>query len=410
MSDLPEAKLTMHLYVHVPFCRKKCSYCGFASAPAGPGDMSAYVRAVIREMEHRAPQVAGRRMQSVFLGGGTPSLLPVHELELIFSAVRRFFAWSEDAEICLEANPDSVHSEDQVRAWRNLGVTRVSLGVQSLDRDLLSFLGRSHTPEQADSAVQYLNRAGVDNFGLDLMWGIPGQDLGSWLGTLREVLAWKPAHLSLYSLSVEPGTPLAALEAGNGLVPDHGFDLVDEDTSPCLPQGKNRGYILGDGSLAWPDEDTWADMFIQGRQLLVQSGFEHYEISNYARPGCKCRHNIGIWRGEEYMGLGPAAVSTLNAVRRQNPDNLAEYIQMIDHGYPWLAEESLPLQIRERENGMLGLRTHQGIDLIRAEPWLDRDLAVQLQEAGLLEVQRGRLRLTPEGMLVSNEILARLLW
>ena len=392
----------MHLYLHVPFCRKKCSYCGFASAPAGPGDISVYVRALIQEMAQRAVQAKGRPLQSVFLGGGTPSLLPAHELERIFSALRRFFAWSEDAEICLEANPDSVHSEDQVRAWRNLGVTRVSLGVQSLDRDVLSFLGRSHTPEQADSAVQYLNRAGVDNFGLDLMWGIPGQDLGSWLGTLREVLAWKPAHLSLYSLSVEPGTPLAALEAGQNRIFCHSQNQSPEDTS--------RKFIQDDGSLAWPDEDTWADMFIQGRQLLVQSGFEHYEISNYARSGYKCRHNSGIWRGEEYMGLGPAAVSTLKAVRRQNPDNLAEYIQMIDHGYPLPAEESLPLQIREREHGMLGLRTHQGIDLTKTEPWLDRDLAVQLQEAGLLEVQRGRLRLTPEGMVVSNEILARLLW
>lgn len=364
--------------------------------------MSAYVGALIQEMAQRAAQAKGRPLQTVFIGGGTPSLLPAHELERIFSAVRRSFAWSEDAEICLEANPDSVHSEDQVRAWRNLGVTRVSLGVQSLDRDVLSFLGRSHTPEQADSAVQYLKRAGVENFGLDLMWGIPGQDLGSWLGTLREVLAWQPAHLSLYSLSVEPGTPLAALESGQDRIFCHSQNQSPEDTS--------RQFIQDDGLLAWPDEDTWADMFLQGRELLVQAGFEHYEISNYARPGWKCRHNSGIWRGEEYMGLGPAAVSTLNAVRRQNPGSLAEYIQMIDHGHPWPAEESLPLQIREKENKMLGLRTNQGIDLTQAQPWLDRDLAAEMQEAGLLEVHRGRLRLTPQGMLVSNEILARLLW
>ena len=389
----------MHLYLHVPFCRKKCAYCGFASAPGGPDDMSAYVRTLIQEMMQRAAQAGGRPIQSVYLGGGTPSLLPAHELERIFSAARRFFAWSEDAEICLEANPDSVHSEDQVRAWRNMGVTRVSLGVQSLDREVLCFLGRSHTPEQVDSAVQYLKGAGVDNFGLDLIWGIPGQDLGSWLGALREVLVWKPAHLSLYSLSVEPGTPLAAIEAG-------------QDRIFCHSQGQEytpRKLIQHDGSLAWPDEDTWSDMFIQGRKLLVQAGYEHYEISNYARPGYKCLHNSGIWQGEDYMGLGPAAVSTLKAVRRQNPNNLAEYIGMMDNGYPLPAEELLPLQVRERENGMLGLRTNQGIDLIKAKSWLDRDLAARLQEAGLLEVQRARLRLTPQGMLVSNEILARLL-
>jgi oxygen-independent coproporphyrinogen-3 oxidase len=391
----------MHLYLHVPFCRKKCAYCGFASAPGSPDDMSAYVRTLIQEMMQRAAQVEGRPIRSVYLGGGTPSLLPAHELERIFSAAKRFFAWSEDAEICLEANPDSVHSEDQVRAWRNLGVTRVSLGVQSLDREVLCFLGRSHTPEQIDSAVQYLKGAEVDNFGLDLIWGIPGQDLGSWLETLREVLAWNPAHLSLYSLSVEPGTPLAAMEAGQDRIFWQGQDKFPEYTS--------REFIHNDGSLAWPDEDTWSDMFIQGRKLLVQAGFEHYEISNYARPGYKCRHNRGIWQGEDYMGLGPAAVSTLNAVRRQNPDNLPEYIGMMDHGDPLPAVELLPLQVQERENGMLGLRTNQGVDLAWTESWLDRDLAARLQEKGLLEVQRGRLRLTPRGMLVSNEILARLL-
>ncbi|MDZ7759381.1 MAG: coproporphyrinogen-III oxidase family protein [Desulfovermiculus sp.] len=400
----------MHLYLHVPFCRKKCAYCGFASAPPGPGEMTAYVRAVIQEMEHRAPQIEGRRVQTVFMGGGTPSLLSVSHLGQILEAAGSCFALSADAEITVEANPDSVHNPDQVRAWKKLGVTRISLGIQSLDQEILRFLGRTHTPQQARGAVQCLDQAGMDNFSLDLIWGIPGQDLRLWLGTLQEAVAWNPAHLSLYSLSIESGTPLAALEAGSGRVPGYGLDLPQEETSSCSPQKeRKRKYVQRDKELQWPDEDTWADMFVQGRELLIQAGFEHYEISNYARPGRKCRHNSGIWRGEDYMGLGPAAVSTMDGVRRQNPESLVDYVRMLDHGHPLPDEEVLSQRTRDWEKAMLGLRTNQGVDLTKAAYGVDRRFVCQLEEAGLLEMQNGRLGLTPRGMLVSNEILARML-
>ena len=370
--------------------------------------MSTYVRGVIREMEHRAEQVAHRRVQTLFVGGGTPSLLPVSALERIFSAAGRCFTWTGDAEISLEANPDSVDSSDQVRAWRDLGVTRVSLGIQSLDPHVLSLLGRTHTPEQAASAVQCLKQAGLTNLSLDLIWGVPGQDLEGWLGTLRKVMAWDPAHLSLYSLTIEPGTPLAAQEAGHSRKICSGSSA--EGAAPPLSQERRTaGPIQSDGQLKWPDEDTWADMFFQGRELLVQAGFEHYEISNYARAGRICRHNSGIWQGEEYMGFGPSAVSTLDGVRRQNPESLAQFFQMVDQGRPRPDEEALSRRVRQRERVMLGLRTSRGIDCLQDPSWMDKEMVEQLVQAGLMEVHNQRLRLTPGGMLVSNEILARML-
>ena len=367
----------MHLYVHVPFCRSKCAYCGFASAPAASGDILAYVRAVVLEMRARAHEVQGKQVKSLFLGGGTPSLLPVSSLGQILSAARSCFTWKDNAEITLEANPDSVFISDQVRAWQSQGVNRISLGVQSLNRDLLRFLGRAHTPEQAREAVQIIRRTGMDNFGLDLIWGIPGQSLDSWLETLHEALSMQPAHLSLYNLSIEPKTPLAA--------------LADEQ------------------DLGWPDEEIWEKMFIQGRRLLVQAGFVHYEISNFARPGRECRHNWCIWQGEEYMGFGPSAVSTVSDVRRRNPERLSEYLQMLRDNQPLPGEEFLSPQIRDKEMIILGLRTRQGIDWLKAESRVEMDLAGQLEEAGLIEFTGGRLRLTPQGMLVSNEILSRVL-
>ncbi|MFO7800880.1 MAG: radical SAM family heme chaperone HemW, partial [Desulfovermiculus sp.] len=236
----------MHLYVHIPFCRRKCSYCGFASAPPGPGDVEDYIRAVIREMQLQSPKVQGRRVQTLFLGGGTPSMLSLVHVQRLLDAVRQYFALDNGAEITLEANPDSVHTSNQVRALRDMGITRISLGVQSLDRDILHFLGRTHSPEKAAEAVNCLGQGGMDNWGLDLIWGIPGQDVQSWQRSLEEVVAWDPAHLSLYSLCIEPDTPLARREW------EHGLD--------------------------WPGEDTWEKMFLHGRKLLLQAGFVHYEI------------------------------------------------------------------------------------------------------------------------------------
>jgi oxygen-independent coproporphyrinogen-3 oxidase len=367
----------MHIYIHVPFCRKKCVYCGFASIPVDQEAVWVYIQGVLREMELRARHIFDRRVQTVFVGGGTPSLLPIPALERLLGAVRYFFSWNKDAEISLEANPDSVHSAEQVRAWQELGVNRISLGVQSLDRNTLRFLGRSHTAEQAESAVRYLKQACVHNFGLDLIWGIPGQDAGSWLSTVHKVLAWNPAHLSLYSLSVEPNTPLARLDETN-----------------CLE---------------WPDELNWEQMFLGAQERLVQSGYEHYEISNYALPGRQCRHNSSIWQGEEYIGFGPSAVSTVQGIRRYNPEGLADYVQMIASNRPVWKEEFVTSATARWEQIMLGLRTSRGIARHDAASHLDMEAVSRLEQAGFFKISRGRLVLTSKGMLVSNEILAQIL-
>ncbi len=367
----------MHIYIHVPFCRKKCLYCGFASIPVDQEAVEAYIQTVIREIELRARQIFDRQVQTVFVGGGTPSLLPISALKRLLGAVTYFFSWSKDAEISLEANPDSIHSVEQVRAWKELGVNRISLGVQSLDRNTLGFLGRSHTVEQAESAVQYFKQACVYNFGLDLIWGIPGQDAVSWRRTVHKALAWNPAHLSLYSLSVEPNTPLARLEETN-----------------CLE---------------WQDELDWEQMFLGAQELLVQSGYEHYEISNYALPGRQCRHNSSIWQGEEYIGFGPSAVSTVQGIRRYNPEGLADYVQMIASNRPVWKEEVVTSATARWEQTMLGLRTSRGIAWHDAQSQLDMEAVRRLEHAGFFKISCGRLALTSKGMLVSNEILAQIL-
>jgi oxygen-independent coproporphyrinogen-3 oxidase len=337
----------------------------------------AYIHTVIREIKLRAQHISDRQAETVFVGGGTPSLLPISALDRLLVAVKHFFPWTKDAEISLEANPDSVHNAEQVRAWQELGVNRISLGVQSLDRNTLRFLGRSHTLEQAESAVQYLKHASVHNFGLDLIWGIPGQDAGSWIKTVQKALAWHPAHLSLYSLSVEPKTPLARLDDTN-----------------CLE---------------WPDEQDWEQMFLGAHELLVQSGYEHYEISNYALPDRQCRHNSKIWQGEEYIGFGPSAVSTVHGIRRYNPEGLTAYMQMVASGRPACKEEVMSSPMAKWEQSMLGLRTRRGIDWRDVELQMDMNIVSRLEKAGFLEVSHGRLRLTPQGMLVSNEVLAEIL-
>jgi oxygen-independent coproporphyrinogen-3 oxidase len=348
--------------------------------------MEAYVRAVVREMQARAWQAEACKVQSLYLGGGTPSLLPCTDLERLFRAAGEVFSWRDEPEITLEANPDSVHSPEQVQDWRELGVTRVSLGVQSLDPALLDFLGRSHTLKQSEAAVDCLRRAGMDNFGLDLIWGIPGQEVGSWRDSVSRAAAWGPAHLSLYSLSVEPHTPLAAMAASWG-----------------------QDGCQGERGAEWPEEEAWTEMFLQGREILLRSGFEHYEISNFALPGRRCQHNSGIWRGEAYLGFGPAAVSSLHCVRRKNPDRLGDYLQMIAHGRPGPEEEALDPDLVHWEKAMLSMRTSQGMKWMDIQRRGKQGFAAQLEQAGLLEIRGGRATLTPQGMLVSNEILARLL-
>ena len=379
------------LYVHAPFCRAKCRYCAFFSAPTGaagpePRALSRYLTALEAEMDRQA-QIFGRVSAStLFFGGGTPSLLGIDALARIMSALRQRFDLAPDAEATLEANPDSAAPEF-LRAARSLGVNRLSLGVQSLDDAALGALGRAHDSTQARAAFASAREAGFENIGLDLIFGLPGQSVESWLDTLRQAIALGPEHLSCYGLTVEPGTPLAA-------------------DAPALA--------------ALPDEDAQAEMFLRGSKLLEAAGYEHYEISNFARSGWRCEHNMACWRGEDVLGFGPSAVSTMTSsgtpARWANPASLEDWETLVLSGLAGQSgREELTVEIRAQEALMLGLRTADGLHLPAraAATGLDlrlshADLLAQLERVGLVLLEPERLCLTRTGMLVSNSVIRAL--
>ena len=387
------------LYVHTPFCRAKCSYCAFFSEPVGPGGPDAtalarFLAALEAEMSQQAAAWADNfalgPASSLFFGGGTPSLLGPEGLARVFALVRRRFALAPDAEITLEANPDSAGPE-LLRAARALGVNRLSLGVQSLDDRALAALGRVHDAQQATNAYRNARAAGFDNIGLDLIFGLPGQTPENWLATLRQAVALGPEHLSCYGLTIEPGTPLAA----------------DAATLAALP-----------------DEDAQTEMFLRGGKFLEAYGFAQYEISNFARPGRQCRHNLACWQGRDVLGFGPAAVSTMTAaggksaqaLRWANPAGVHAWEALVLAGNAGqFGREELTAEVRGREALMLGLRTEEGLDLAAHKDStgidlhsLHAQLLEQLTQAGLVSLSRGRLRLTHAGMLVSNSVIRAL--
>jgi oxygen-independent coproporphyrinogen-3 oxidase len=371
------------LYVHVPLCRAKCRYCAFYSITPTPGRREAYLDALLREIAAQAERL-GRLpapgAPSVFFGGGTPSLLGASALGRALAALRDSLGIAADAEITLEANPDSATPEF-LAAARGLGVNRLSLGVQSLVDAELAALGRVHDAARAVAAARDARRAGFDNLGMDLIFGLPGQTLSAWLQTLGRALDLGPDHLSCYGLTVEPGTPLAGDAAALAAI---------------------------------PDEDAQAEMFLAGAELLESAGFRHYEISNFARPGRECRHNLACWRGQDCLAFGPAGATTLGDRRRVNPPDLDAWARVAGGMGAGEGEELTP-ELRAREGLMLALRTADGLDLADYAERCGQDLATEhadlladLARAGLVVLEHGRLRLTRQGMLVSNSVIRAL--
>lgn len=372
----------MLLYVHVPFCVRKCGYCAFHSGPFSRDAAEAYVEMVLREMKAWGRTLGRVAVETVYFGGGTPSLLEPGQVEALLQGAGACFNLDADAEITLEANPDSVLRPGFLGSIRRLGVNRLSLGVQSLQDDLLAMLGRPHDGRQARRSVQAARDSGF-NLSLDLIWGLPGQTLKRWMDDLAEVAALAPEHLSCYGLSLEEGTSLAR--------------QVEE------------------GDLDLPGEETQARMYLDGTQFLESVGYAHYEISSYARPGRKSRHNQGYWAGKDYLGLGPAAVSTIGDRRWSNPVAFEEYASVVTGGGGTNEVEVLSAQMRRQEMVMLALRTAGGLDLEKFKattgtefPW--RHPAVeQLRSSGLVRHRDGHLQLTREGMLVSNSVIEMVL-
>lgn len=375
----------MLLYVHVPFCAAKCRYCAFASEPLDMDALESWGRALAAEAAHWGRSLGRPAVETVYLGGGTPSLLPAWAFDRLQEALRRHFTIPEGIEFTLEANPDSAREPDLMRLWREAGVNRVSLGVQALRDEELALLGRPHTLADVHTAVQRLRASGLSNLSVDLIWGLPGQRARFWKETLKAAVRLGPDHISAYGLTLEPGTPMAeAVQAGR---------------------------------LALPGEDEAARMYLQAGDFLEEQGFLHYEISNYARMGFASRHNQGYWEGKDYLGLGPSAVSTLEGKRWENPRGVADYIQAAREGLFGRDPELLAPEVRARELLMLALRTSRGMRLADYRRLTGRDLAGAearllgaLRQKDLIRIKDGTLRLTRAGMLVSNLIIGRFLF
>ena len=343
--------------------------------------MHTYVDLLLQELAFWSDRLEHPVFETIYFGGGTPSLLSARDIERILACISSRFHIVPDAEITLEANPESANDSDYLRSIRALGVNRLSLGVQSLDPDHLTTLGRIHSPEQAIQTLDKARNAGFSNIGLDFIWGIPGQTMAQWLEQLERVAGLRPDHLSCYGLTVEPGTPL------------------EQD--------------LETGSYELPSEDDQATMFLEGSALLRAHGYHHYEISNFCLPGRHSRHNTGYWQGKDYLGVGPAAVSTISNIRWTHPDTLDAYAANLATGQPGTSREPLASTDRVNERIMLSLRTAKGLDLDLLQTFLPQkrtsdltDHINSLRKHGLADIVDTTLCLTPKGMLVSNEIIA----
>lgn len=375
----------MLLYIHVPFCRSKCRYCAFASEVMTMDAVEAWQRAVLAEAAHWGKLLGRPALETVYMGGGTPSLLPGWAFEGLLRGIRKAFVVPKDIEFTLEANPDSASDKDLLKLWRASGVNRLSLGVQSLAERDLEMLGRPHGAAQVLTAVERVRASGFANLSIDLIWGLPGTRLKSWMDNLKAAVRLGPEHISCYGLTLEPGTPLAqASEAG---------------------------------TLLLPGEDEQAKMYVYGGEYLEEQGYLHYEISNFARMGYASVHNQGYWEGKEYLGLGPSAVSTIGGRRWENPKTVKDYVALAGRkAWGWEAETLSP-EIRAREVLMLALRTSKGMKLAEYNRLMGRNLVAEqgkllaaLRQKELIRIKDGSLRLTRQGMLVSNLILTRLLF
>ena len=342
-----------------------------------------YMDAVAVELDRRAlsDEFLGCEVETVYIGGGTPTVLPPEWLAELLERLRLRFAFRPDAEVTVEANPGTV-DEAKLRALLAAGVNRISLGVQSFSDSVLQTLGRIHTAADAQDAIAAARRAGCTNLSLDLMYGIPNQSPDDWRSTLETAVEAGPEHLSVYALSVEPETPLSAQ--------------------------------IGTGALLPPDDDVAADMYLLAQEVLGRAGFDHYEISNFAQPDMQCRHNRRYWAYDEYLGLGAAAHTFRGGVRWNNLPDPAVYTEWLERGrLPVARAEALSAREAAGEMLMLGLRRAEGISEreVRRRSGVAMAQAfaaeiARLREDGLLLVERGRFRIPREAWLVSNEVLS----
>ena len=361
----------MLLYLHIPFCHRICPYCSFFKHTPGDTPIGAFIDALADEARQRITSPA----RTVYLGGGTPSMLSPRHLERLFAVLHELIDFTKLDEVTLEANP-ATFDVRKARLLRDLGVSRVSLGIQSFAPHVLQTLGREHTVEQASEAVAILREAGIPQVNIDLMFSIPGQTQADWEATLRHAVLLAPDHISAYNLTYE------------------------EDTA--FFESLRRGEVR-------ENEDSDAQFFELADDYLTSEGFDHYETSNYAKPGMRSTHNAGYWHGEDYLGLGPSAVSTFGHERSKNVADTAAYLTRIRAlGHAIEEAETLDEEARRIERIALGLRTSSGIplSLLAGDA---RRRAVMLEEEGLARIVGDRVVLAGRGRALVDPIVAELL-
>ena len=364
------------LYIHIPYCHHKCTYCGFYSV-AGHRDTEAYVDALCREWSLRQDYMDLSRVRTLYLGGGTPSLLSAAQLEQLFDALSSVVPLCD--EITMECNPDDV-TADYAAILSHLPVNRVSMGAQTFSDSRLRFLHRRHTSAQIPVAVGRLRQAGISNISIDLMFGFPGETMDDWTADIKAALALDVEHLSAYSLMYEEGTPLCRM--------------------------------LESGKVTEVDEELSRQMYYELADRLTSAGFEHYEISNFARPGYRSRHNSNYWNQTPYLGLGASAHSFDVRSRGWNVDDVVAYIEAIGQGRLPLEQELLDDDTRYNELVMTALRTCEGLNLALLTERQCRDclsMANRYLSDGLLIHEKGRLRLSRSGLYVSDMIMSDLM-
>ena len=376
------------IYIHVPFCQSRCAYCSFYSTVCGQAEKEAYIAALCREAGQRSQQASAETtISSVYFGGGTPTCLPAEGIAEIMAVLHRNYQISQDAEITVEANPDDV-TPAVVENLRRSGINRISMGVQSFNDEVLKSISRRHTARQAIEAVGIIQDNGISNVSIDLIYGLPTQDVERWAEDLTTAFSLEIKHLSSYALSIEPGTPLY--------------------------QRKLRGEIEE------TPEEVFIEMYEMLRQSAEQAGFEQYEISNFSLPGYHSRHNSGYWSGQMYIGLGPSAHSFDGLhTRRWNSDSLTAYIDFwgntgaSNHQQPPYTIENLSDDERYDEIVLTRLRTAQGLELA-ALPTFRQSYLLRMAEPylqkNLLTFRDGFLCLTRSGIFISDAIIAELMW
>ena len=389
-------KKELELYVHIPFCVRKCAYCDFLSAPADTQERTLYIDALTEEIRARKNDFNAYRVSTIFLGGGTPSILEGDDSARIFRALQENFDISDDAEITMEVNPGTV-TEEKAASWRKSGVNRLSIGLQSADDRELKMLGRIHTYREFLDTWKIVREAGFENINVDLISATPGQNLRSWSETLRKAADLGPEHISAYSLIIEEGTPFYE-RYGDG-------SGEDENKGNHLPP--------------LPDEDTEREMYKATEKILAEYGYHRYEISNYSKTGYECRHNLGYWERKEYLGLGLGASSLISECRFHNTADMGKYLRLYENAGTDICEdiEHLSVEDQMEEFMFLGLRKTAGISVDDFRKVFGKEIREvygeqmrKLEEQRLIEYSGNRVRLTERGTDISNYVFSEFMF